>query len=224
MRKPPITETEEIFDIELEEDLLNRNRELAEANRRLLDEHGVRGLDVLGSIGSGKTTLVTEMIKRLKGRMEVAVLAGDLTTMIDAERIEEQGVPVLQIHTGKECHLDANLVRKALAELDLDGVDLLMIENVGNLICPSYFSLGVEARIVVVSASEGAHVIEKHPAMFQSAQLVALNKIDIAQAVNVDLAQPIADLAAMRPGLRVLKTNCLSGEGVDGVIAALDLA
>jgi hydrogenase nickel incorporation protein HypB len=122
MRKEPITETEEIFDIELEENLLRKNRELAEGNRKLLDEHGIRCLDVLGSIGSGKTTLITEMLKRLKGRMRVAVLAGDLTTMIDAERIEEQGVPVVQIHTGKECHLDANLVKKALAELDLDGL------------------------------------------------------------------------------------------------------
>jgi hydrogenase nickel incorporation protein HypB len=223
MRKPPITETEEIFDIELEEDLLNRNRELAEANRRTLDEHGVRGLDVLGSIGSGKTTLVTEMIKRLKGRMEVAVLAGDLTTMIDAERIEEQGVPVLQIHTGKECHLDANLVRKALAELDLDGVDLLMIENVGNLICPGEFPLGAHQRLVVVSVTEGPYTAVKHPFIFEDAQVAVMNKMDLAEAMAVSLDELAADLQRVKPGIKVVATNARAGEGVDEVLRALDL-
>ncbi len=157
MRKEPIVETEEIFDIELEEDLLNRNRELAEGNHKAMHEHGVRALDVLGSIGSGKTTLITEMVKRLRDRMNVAVLAGDLTTMIDAERIEEQGVPVVQIHTGKECHLDANLVHKALAELDLASVDLVIIENVGNLICPGEFPLGADQRLVGPAQGEAGH-------------------------------------------------------------------
>ena len=130
---------------------------------------------------------------------------------------------MLQINTGGMCHLDASLVGRALGQLPETGIDVLFIENVGNLICPSYFSLGVEARVAVVSASEGTHVIEKHPAMFQSADLVVLNKIDIAEAVQVDLSQPTADLQAVRPGVKVVKTNCLAGEGIDEVLEALRL-
>jgi len=223
MRKGPVTETEEIFDIELEEDLLRRNRELAEGNRKLLDEHGIRCLDVLGSIGSGKTTLITEMLKRLRERMRVAVLAGDLTTMIDAERIEEQGVPVVQIHTGKECHLDANLVKKALAELDLDGIDLVIIENVGNLICPGEFPLGAHQRLVIVSVTEGPHTALKHPYIFEDAQVAVMNKMDLAEAMEVSLERLAADLEQVKPGIKVIATNARSGEGVDEVLQALGL-
>jgi hydrogenase nickel incorporation protein HypB len=131
---------------------------------------------------------------------------------------------VLQINTGGMCHLDAALVYRALEQLPGTGIDILFIENVGNLICPSYFSLGVEKRIAVTSASEGSHVIEKHPAMFESADLVVLNKVDIAEAVHVDLDQPVKDLQAIHPGIQVVKTNCLAGEGVEDVLGALGLA
>jgi len=223
MRKEPITETEEIFDIELEEDLLRRNRELAEANRATLRAHGVRALDVLGSIGSGKTTLISQMIQRLKGRLKVAVLAGDLTTMIDAERIEAHGVPVLQIHTGKECHLDANLVKKALAELDLEGLDLLIIENVGNLICPGEFPLGADERLVVLSVTEGPYTALKHPFIFEDAQYVVINKVDLADAMEVSVAGLAADLQQVKPGIRVFPASARSGEGVEEILHALGL-
>ena len=223
MRKGPITETEEIFDIELEEDLLRRNRELAEANRATLRAHGVRALDVLGSIGSGKTTLISQMIQRLKGRLKVAVLAGDLTTMIDAERIEAHGVPVLQIHTGKECHLDANLVKKALAELDLEGLDLLIIENVGNLICPGEFPLGADERLVVLSVTEGPYTALKHPFIFEDAQYVVINKVDLADAMEVSVAGLAADLQQVKPGIRVFPASARSGEGVEEILHALGL-
>jgi len=221
MRKEPITETEEIFDIELEEDLLRRNRELAEANRATLRAHGVRALDVLASIGSGKTTLISQMIQRLKGRLKVAVLAGDLTTMIDAERIEAHGVPVLQIHTGKECHLDANLVKKALAELDLEGLDLLIIENVGNLICPGEFPLGADERLVVLSVTEGPYTALKHPYIFQDAQYVVINKVDLADAMEVSVAGLAADLQQVKPDIRVFPASARSGEGVEEILHAL---
>ena len=221
MRKEPITETEEIFDIELEEDLLRRNRELAEANRATLRAHGVRALDVLGSIGSGKTTLISQMIQRLKGRLKVAVLAGDLTTMIDAERIEAHGVPVLQIHTGKECHLDANLVKKALAELDLEGLDLLIIENVGNLICPGEFPLGADERLVVLSVTEGPYTALKHPFIFEDAQYAVINKVDLADAMEVSVAGLAADLQQVKPDIRVFPASARSGEGVEEILHAL---
>ncbi len=223
MRKEPIVETEEIFDIELEEDLLNRNRELAEGNHKAMHEHGVRALDVLGSIGSGKTTLITEMVKRLRDRMNVAVLAGDLTTMIDAERIEEQGVPVVQIHTGKECHLDANLVHKALAELDLASVDLVIIENVGNLICPGEFPLGADQRLVMVSVTEGPYTALKHPYIFADAEVAVINKVDLAEAMEVSVDGLAKDLRKVKPGIKVVPTNAREGEGVDEVLRALGL-
>jgi len=220
-------ETSETGSVEIvvDEDIKARQEELAERNRELLRERGIRAFDVAGSVGAGKTSLIAEMVGRLKDKHGVAVIAGDVATTHDAERVAQRGAKkVLQINTGGMCHLDASLVWRALGQLPDSGIDVLFIENVGNLICPSYFSLGAEARVVVVSASEGAHVIEKHPAMFETAELVVLNKTDIAEAVHVDLAEPMADLARVRPGLRVVKTNCLAGEGVDEVLRALSLA
>jgi hydrogenase nickel incorporation protein HypB len=211
-------------EIQIDEDLQARHEELAERNRQLFQERGIRAFDITGSVGAGKTSLISEMVSRLSKTHGVAVIAGDVATTHDAERVTGRGAKkVLQINTGGMCHLDASLVWRAVDQLPASGLDILFIENVGNLICPSFFSLGVEKRIAVVSASEGAHVIEKHPAMFESADLVVLNKVDIAEAVHVDLDSPIADLAKLRPGIRILKTNCLAGEGIDEVLAALDL-
>ena len=211
-------------EIQIGEDIQARHEELAERNRELFRERGIRAFDVTGSVGAGKTSLIAEMVQRLSAKHGVAVIAGDVATTHDAERMAGRGAKqVLQINTGGMCHLDAGLVYRALERLPETGIDVLFIENVGNLICPSYFSLGVEARIAVVSASEGSHVIEKHPAMFESADLVVLNKVDIAEAVHVDLDQPIKDLQAIRAGVKVVKTNCLAGEGIDDVLEALGL-
>ncbi len=211
-------------EIKIDEDIRARQEELAERNRELFRERGIRAFDIAGSVGAGKTSLIAGMVERLSDKHGVGVIAGDVATTRDAEQVTGKGArKVLQINTGGMCRLDARLVCRALEQMPESGIDVLFIENVGNLICPSYFSLGVEARVVVVSASEGTHVIEKHPAMFESADLVALNKIDIAEAVQVDLSQPVADLAAMRPGLKVVKTNCLTGDGIDEVLGALRL-
>ncbi len=212
-------------EIKIDEDIRARQEELAERNRELFRERGIRAFDIAGSVGAGKTSLIAGMVERLSDKHGVGVIAGDVATTRDAEQVTGKGArKVLQINTGGMCHLDARLVCRALEQMPESGIDLLFIENVGNLICPSYFSLGVEARVVVVSASEGTHVIEKHPAMFESADLVALNKIDIAEAVQVDLSQPVADLKAMRPNLKVVKTNCLTGDGIDEVLRELKLA
>jgi len=147
----------EIFDIELSEDLLKENQRLAEENRSLLRRYGVKAIDVMGATGSGKTSLIEKMVQMLKGKYRIAAFKGDLTTTIDAELIGRHGAKVVAINTGKECHLDANLVRKALEKIDLKNIDLLFIENVGNLICPAEFPLGSEKRIVVISVTEGPH-------------------------------------------------------------------
>jgi len=213
----------EIYDIELEEDLLRANEELAAKNRELLKKHNVMAIDVMGSIGSGKTTLIEKLVRALKKKYRIAVFKGDLTTTIDAELIERHGVEAVPINTGKECHLDANLVRKALQKINLEDINLLFIENVGNLICPADFPLGSEKRIVVISVTEGPYMVVKHPFIFMNADVVVINKKDLAQAMGVDIEKLRADAKEINPNIKVAVTNGRTGEGVKEVIDALGL-
>lgn len=213
----------EIFDIELEKDLLATNRRLARENRRKLDRLKITAVDIMGSIGSGKTSLIKSILKRLKMGSAVGVIAGDLTTTIDAERIEEEGARVIQVNTGKECHLDANLIRRALEGMDLEGLKLLFIENVGNLICPGEFPLGAHKRVVVTSVTEGPYMIVKHPHIFRGADVIVLNKIDLAEIMNVSPKGLKKDAMAINPKAPFLQTNAITGTGVSKVIEALGL-
>ena len=212
----------EIFDVELSEDLLKANQRLAEENKRFLHENGVRAIDVMGSIGSGKTSLIEKLVQFLKSRYRIAVFKGDLTTTIDAELIARHGVESIAINTGKECHLDANLVKKALKKLDLKSIDLLFIENVGNLICPAEFALGSDKRVVVVSVTEGPYMVVKHPFIFMETDVVAVNKVDLAKAMDVNVKQLEKDVKTINPKATVVATNCRTGEGVDDVAKALE--
>ncbi|MBE0513094.1 hydrogenase nickel incorporation protein HypB [Candidatus Bathyarchaeota archaeon] len=213
----------EIYDIELEADLLKANEELATKNRELLRKHGVMTIDVMGAIGSGKTTLIEKLVQALKKKYRIAAFKGDLTTTIDAELIGRHGVEVVAINTGKECHLDANLVRKALQRINLEDIDLLFIENVGNLICPADFPLGSEKRVVVVSVTEGPYMVVKHPFIFMDADVAVINKKDLAQAMEVDVKKLKADVKEINPNVKVVATNGRSGEGVKEVVDALGL-
>lgn len=213
----------EVFDIELEEDILKRNQELADDNRRILNEHAIRAIDVMGSIGSGKTSLIESLIDRLKGKHKIAMIAGDLTTTIDADRIERHDVISVQVNTGKECHLDANLVRKALAKLDLGKLDILFIENVGNLICPAEFDLGSHTRLVVISVTEGEYMVVKHPYIFMASDVAVINKIDLAEAMGVDPDKLMKDARAINPKIKTVKTCLKTGEGITEAVKALGL-
>jgi hydrogenase nickel incorporation protein HypB len=153
----------------------------------------------------------------------VAVIAGDLTTTIDAERIEAEGARVIQINTGKECHLDANLIHRALNRMALDGVKLLFIENVGNLICPGEFPLGAHERLVVTSVTEGSYTLMKHPYIFREADVIVLNKIDLAKAMKVNPSQLERDAKKINPHAPFVKANALSGAGITKIIQALKL-
>lgn len=217
------SEEGEVFDIELEEDLLKKNREIADKNRETLDSHKVLAIDVMGSIGSGKTSLIEKLTKSLKDRYRISMIAGDLTTTIDADRIHRNEVEVTQINTGKECHLDANLIKKALNELDLEKTNLLFIENVGNLICPAEFPLGSHKRVVVISVSEGPYMVVKHPYIFIDTDLVVINKIDLASSMDVSPENLAEDVAKIKPDVKVAKTNCRTGEGIGDVIRGLEL-
>lgn len=213
----------EIFDVELSKDILKANQVLAEENKEFLHKNGVRAIDVMGAIGSGKTSLIEKLILHLKNKHRIAVFKGDLTTTIDAELIARHGVETVAINTGKECHLDANLVKKALMKLDLKKIDLLFIENVGNLICPAEFPLGSDKRVVVVSVTEGPYMVVKHPFIFMDADVVAINKVDLAKPMGTDVSKLGKDVTTINPRAVVIATNCRTGEGVDSVAKALKL-
>ncbi len=223
MKEVVKAEEGEVFDIELDADILKANEKLADENKELLRKHGVQAIDIMGSIGSGKTSLIEKLVQKLKRKYRMAAFKGDLTTTIDAELIARHGVEVVPINTGKECHLDANLVMKALQRIDLDSLDLLFIENVGNLICPAEFPLGSEKRVIVISVTEGPYMVVKHPFIFMDAHVVVINKVDLAQPMGVNVRQLEADVKRINPNARVAMTNCRSGEGVEEVIEALSL-
>ncbi len=213
----------EVFDIELEENFLDANRRIAERVRLKVEASKVLAIDVMGSVGSGKTALIEAAVQRLKGKRRMAMIAGDVTTTIDAERVERHGVPTVQINTGKECHLDANLVDKALSRLSLNELDVLWIENVGNLICPGDFPIGAQKRAVVVSVTEGPYMIVKHPLIFQTADVAVINKIDLAAAMGVDPETLASDALKINSRIIVVKTCAKSGEGVGDFTRALGL-
>jgi len=213
----------EVFDIELDEDLKRANETIAEENRRQLQRHGVCAVDVMGSVGSGKTSLIEQLVRLLKSRHRIVAFKGDLTTRIDSERIASLGIRTVQINTGRECHLDANLVKKALAKVDLGSLDLIFIENVGNLICPADFPLGSHKRVVVVSVTEGPYMVVKHPFIFADADVAVINKIDLAGPMDVDANKLANDVRSINAKTSVVLTNCRTGQGVVEVASALGL-
>ena len=227
MTRPPevVTSAEgEVFDVELEIDILRENQRLADENKKTLDANKIHAIDVMGSVGSGKTSLIKAMVSRLKNKHRIAVIEGDVTTTIDSELIASEGVPTVQVNTGKECHLDANLIRKALDRMPLDRLDLIFIENVGNLICPAEFPLGSDRRLVVISVTEGPYMVLKHPMMFLGAQVVAINKVDLAKAMDVEPEKLSADVAKLNPKTVTVPTSCKNGKGIEEVIKALGLS
>ncbi len=207
--------------VEIEESALKKGKELAKENKKLLDEKGIIAFDVMGSVGSGKTSLIKWLVRKLKNRYKIGMVAGDLTTEFDAKRIEEEHIPVVQAHTGRVCHLDPGLVRKAILNLPLDNIDILFIENVGNLICPAAVPLGVHKEIVVTSVTEGPYMIKKHPYMFQRVSYVAINKIDLQEAMNVSVEQLKEDLKEINPDAPIFGINGITGEGVDKLIQCM---
>jgi hydrogenase nickel incorporation protein HypB len=202
-------------------DLIQRNEELALINKDLLDAHNVKAFNIMGAIGSGKTMLIEHAVERLKDTYTCAVFAGDVIAKYDAERFEKKGILAVPVNTGKECHLDAHLVGHALEKVNLDTIDLLFIENVGNLVCPSDFVLGEHKRIVVVSVTEGDDTIAKHPMIFRISDAVIVNKIDIAKFVDADPDKMIGDAKRINPKIDAVKTSCKTGEGLDKWIELL---
>lgn len=210
--------------VEMEKDILEANRELANDNHRLLRKNRIKSFDVMGAIGSGKTLLIERMIDRLKEKgLRVAAIAGDVSGHDDYDRFVSRGIIGENISTGKECHLDAHLVEHALEKLPLDRIDVLFIENVGNLVCPIDFPLGTDKRIVVISVTEGDDMVRKHPMIFAFSDIVVINKIDLSQAMEVDPQSLVSDVKKINPKAKIVLTDARHEEGVDDLMRALGL-
>jgi hydrogenase nickel incorporation protein HypB len=200
------------------EDALDANNTIAQANRADFDRHGVTVVNVMSAPGAGKTALLERALDGLEG-VRAGVLEGDVAGSFDADRLSLLHLPVVQLNTdagfGGECHLDANMVRSALPEMPLADIDLLVIENVGNLVCPAEFRVGEDARIMVCSVTEGEDKPLKYPLMFRACELVLVNKIDLLPHLSFDVERLLANLEAVHPGVVPLLVSARTGEGVD---------
>ncbi|OHB85405.1 MAG: hydrogenase accessory protein HypB [Planctomycetes bacterium RBG_16_64_12] len=194
--------------------ILKANDQLAEENRTALNAGGVFCVNMVGSPGCGKTTLLEALFARLKGRLAPAVIEGDIAGSIDAERIDAIGVPVVQINTDGACHLDANMIAAAARDLDYRRIDLLVIENVGNLVCTAGFDLGEHLRVVVLSVPEGDDKLAKYPAIFQGSQALVISKMDLLAHIRFDVDRVIADMKRLAPAAEIFQVAALTGEGI----------
>ncbi len=202
------------MEIKLGTNILAANESIAAENRERLHAARTLALNLISSPGAGKTALLERTVGTLASELRLAVVEGDITTALDAERIRQHGVPATQINTGGGCHLDANMVSRALPGLLQDGVDILFIENVGNLVCPAGFDLGEEAKIALVSLAEGDDKPLKYPALFRDARAVVINKIDLAPHVDADLGTLRQAALSINPDLVVFELSCRTGEGL----------
>lgn len=202
--------------ISVAQDILSANDSIALANRAAFDEVGVRVLNVMASPGAGKTSVILATAARLPADIRPGVIEGDLASSIDADKIAAHGIPVVQINTGGGCHLDAPMIRDALPRLPLSDLHLLFIENVGNLVCPANFALGAHVNVVIGSTPEGHDKPYKYPGMFASADVVILNKFDLAAVFEFDLDAYRRGIEMVNPGVPFFTLSCRTGEGMDG--------
>jgi hydrogenase nickel incorporation protein HypB len=207
--------------LKIEQDILSKNDAYARENRAFLADRRVFALNLVSSPGSGKTTLLCKTIEMLKGQCAVAVIEGDQQTSNDAERIRATGAPAVQINTGKGCHLDAHMVGHAMQRLNLPERSLLMIENVGNLVCPAAFDLGEAHKVVILSVTEGEDKPLKYPDMFRAADLMLLNKCDLLPHLRFDVDQAIEAARRVNPAIQVIRVSATTGEGMGDWLAWL---
>ena len=224
LTRPLSSSMHKVVTVDLEKDILSENRRIANENRARLDEYKVVAFDFLGAIGSGKTLIIENLIDILKAKdKRSAAIAGDVSGDDDYQRFVAHGVPAANINTGKECHLDAHLIDHALEELPLDMIDYLFIENVGNLVCPVDFPVGSHKRVVVISVTEGDDMVRKHPAIFAFSDVIIINKIDLAQAMEVDPKTLERDARRTNPGANIIMMDARHKKGMDELVRALGL-
>ena len=203
------------MEVQVMQDILGKNDRIAAENQALFADKKIFALNLMGSPGSGKTSLLEKTMAALKDELKMAVIEGDLFTSKDADRIAKYDVPVIQINTSGGCHLDAPMVQKVLREMDLDALDLLIIENVGNLVCPAEFNVGEDEKGVVLSITEGDDKPMKYPLMFKESEIALINKIDLAPYCNFDIKSARGDISMLHPGIEIAELSCTTGEGID---------
>ncbi len=201
------------IEVDAEYDVLSLNKRLAKENREFLSKHGVVAINVMGAIGSGKTLLIEKTIEALKDEVKIGAILGDVIAKDDYERVARHGVKAEPLNTGKECHLDAHLVHHVIEKFG--DVDVLFIENVGNLICPVDFDLGENYRVVMVSVTEGDDVVKKHPEIFRLADVIIINKIALAEAVEANVDKMVNDAKSLNPKAKIIKMDLKKNIGFE---------
>ena len=201
--------------IKVVKNILDASRRIAAENRALFSATGVYVLNLMSSPGAGKTSLVENTIRALREEFHIGVIEGDIQDSYDAERIGRLGVPVVQINTGGACHLDGNMIRETFTNFDFAAIDLLIVENVGNLVCPAEFEIGENAKMMILSTPEGADKPAKYPLMFAESKVLLINKIDLAPYVDFDLDKARRDALAINPDLEIFEISCKTGTGLE---------
>ena len=201
--------------IQVKKNILQSNDALADKNRELLNQTGIFTINLLGSPGAGKTSVLEQMIRNMKQQTAMAVIEGDLYTTKDAERIEAHGIPVIQVNTVGACHLDAAMIGEALDHLELESINFLVIENVGNLVCPASYDLSEDMRITVLSITEGNDKPLKYPSMFQRSDMLIVNKMDLIQYTNFSMEELYQDIRSLNKDMKIFEVSCADGEGFD---------
>ncbi|MBI4284690.1 MAG: hydrogenase nickel incorporation protein HypB [Chloroflexi bacterium] len=209
------------MEIKVLKDILSANDRIAQRNRQLLDSHKIFAVNIMASPGAGKTSLIMETTKRLEGRVKPGVIEGDIASSIDAEAVGKMGVPVVQINTGGECHLDANMISNALGSLPLPEIQVLFIENVGNLVCPAEFALGEHLKVLIVHTPEGDDKPFKYPLMFHAVDAVIINKIDLLPYVKFNLEAYTKTVKSINSQVAIFPLSCTTGQGLDAWVAWL---
>jgi hydrogenase nickel incorporation protein HypB len=202
------------MEIKVLKDILGANDQIAAKNRELLDVHKVFAVNIMASPGAGKTSVVLQTIKALKSKVKIGVIEGDIASSIDAETVAKEGVPVVQINTGGECHLEAFQIQNALNNMPLAEIDLLLIENVGNLVCPAEFSIGEDLKVLIASVPEGDDKPFKYPLMFNTVDAIVLNKIDLLPYVKFNVEAFTKTVKNINANVELFKVSCTTGEGV----------
>jgi hydrogenase nickel incorporation protein HypB len=195
--------------------ILDANERIAEENKKMFKEAGVYVVNLMSSPGAGKTSLLEKTIEAIKDKVRVGVIEGDITGTNDAERIDRFGVPVVQINTEGACHLDANMIANAAKELPLKDLDLLFIENVGNLVCPAEFKVGEDVKVMILSLTEGDDKPLKYPLMFQESSVLIINKIDLKDYLDVSIDKIKKDAQFLNPKIKIFEVSCKTGQGID---------
>jgi hydrogenase nickel incorporation protein HypB len=193
--------------------ILEANDRIAEENRKLFDKSGVYVINIMSAPGAGKTSLIEKTIKET-AKIKIGVIEGDIAGSDDAKRIKNLGIPVVQINTGGACHLDANMIREVIEDFPLKGLDLLIIENVGNLVCPAEFKVGEDIKVMLLSITEGDDKPLKYPLMFQESSALVLNKIDLLPYTNADVGKIKKNSLSLNPKLKIFEVSCKTGEGI----------